>query len=234
MNDLAAAPSLTDSLIEQALADAEVQLGVSAGTPYGEARIVERAIENMVEIDDKLRQAILQLMWRMERDLLYAELGHKDMLSWALSNPQLTRKWSRQTIDRYAKAISRVLPDVFSRPLILPETGEVIGPEELLERASMSAISDYSYTFSQTDDPDARKAMLLSILNHDGEEARDAIIHEIRRTRQPLPSVAVYTRYDQDTVDFAGRCSYEQWQAMSALLGSLIDERFVKPAEDAS
>jgi len=218
---------IADSLIQASLREAEDQLGFLGRTSYEEARIVERAIENLAVLDDEVRLAMLKLMWRMQRDGLYAELEHPDMLSWALSNPVLNQRWSKSTIDRYAKAISRILPEVYSNPLITDD-GEIIGPDELLERASMSALSDYSYTFANTQDDQAKKEMLLSVLRHDGEAARDAIIREIRNKKNPLPPVTVYTYYEQDSVSFSGTCSVEQWQTICALLGSLWDERFAE------
>lgn len=230
--------SSVDDLIEKSLEEADDQIaileGVPPGTAYREARMVERAVENLAVLADDVKQAILQLMWRMERDLLYVELGHASMLEWALSNPTLQQRWSSTTIHRYATAISRVLPEVYRVPVIHPDTGEIITPEALLAQGTISAIKDYAYTFSQTEDAGDRQAMLLSILRHDSEPTRDGLMNDIRRRKTPIPPIVFHTSYTEGQVVFSGQATTQQWDVLVSLLGRLADERFTQAAGAAS
>lgn len=223
----------TDDLVAVAMDEARQQLGfVQIVSREEESQQIERAILNLAVLYGKLHITILKLMWRMERNALYVELGHKDMLSWANHIMTQIPIWRAETVDRYAKAISRILPEVDRNPYVDPETGEVIDADLLLERGTITALSDYSYTFATTQDDEQRKLIIKSILDRDGDKARDLLIRRIRSENHPVIPVRVYTTYQQDRIDFKGQCSYEQWQAISNMLGPLLEEHFVKPESD--
>lgn len=207
-----------DAALEEAAAQVDV---ITDDEDELKALRYERAIENTIIATENGQQAILQMMWVMEKEMLWKKRGATSLYDWAISNPRITQRWKEATISRYTAAISRILPELIRTP-IADEHGEVVTPERLLSDGTISAITDYSYTFDKAEKPEEKREIVLSILRHDNERQRDGLIKRIRKGIQP---VVVYAHYEEDVVEFRGRCTHKEWMMLVGLLGSAIDER---------
>lgn len=223
--------TFVSKLAAKAIDEAAEQLNVNTKLnigAYSRAKLVERAIENLTELDAQVRKSIFFLMWEMERDGLYAALGHDSMLDWALTNMSIRSRWSLVTIKRYANAISRILPELERNRYVDPATGEIITPESLIENATISAITDLSYTFTQVTDQSRREEIILALVNHVNEDERDRMIAALREDKKPIQPVRIYTQYEENRVKFQGVCTPEQWRVITSMMGSFLEEHFAK------
>jgi hypothetical protein len=237
-------------LVESAVTEAEKQIGkeiakrlaaegavVDRNDPAFKLRlraeIHNRATQNLALQYGNLTQALVHEMWEMRCENLYQALNNEWTSFWEYCEFSLSDSLEEKYLKALVNSVEVILVDVDANPVIDEETGEIIGPEQIIQNSLISGFKEMAYSYS-IGTPEQKADIVKALASGASRSKLRKLRGDVTGSTNLLDAIEMAIEYQADgSIKATAIVNDKQVNFMESMLGSMLKPRFVnRPVQE--